>query len=307
LDPPKDGGPFDVTGRLADLAALEIPPSFTLWSGGGLQAFWRISPATADLDTVEGINRALADRLGADHCWNIDRLMRLPGTVNIPDARKRARGRVPALARIAAGDDGLALDLDELINAFPPTAERRSSERGGAEDPGAVLLLTPDDLGLGPLSSIRSAIEHPPGRDRSGDLMAVVGMMVRAGYSDVQILGICLNPVNAVSAHALSQRDPRRSVLRCLEIARGDPASPGGAAGAGTQQDSRGEAADEPSLVRASDLLREPFEPRRWLVEDWFPSAQAAELRETARRVRARSHCSCAWRRRQVAPGSECQ
>ncbi|MCI0348313.1 MAG: hypothetical protein L0Z53_02715 [Acidobacteriales bacterium] len=32
--------------------------------------------------------------------WNLDRVMRLPGTTNWPDAVKRERGRVPADARL---------------------------------------------------------------------------------------------------------------------------------------------------------------------------------------------------------------
>lgn len=43
---------------------------------------------------------AIAKALGGDNCHNVDRLLRLPGTINMPNAKKRAAGRVPTLARI---------------------------------------------------------------------------------------------------------------------------------------------------------------------------------------------------------------
>ena len=39
-------------------------------------------------------NKKLADDFGADDCWNIDRIMRAPWTINYPDKTKRERGRV---------------------------------------------------------------------------------------------------------------------------------------------------------------------------------------------------------------------
>ena len=81
IDPPKDGRPIDKLRTQAELVALPIPPTLIIDSGGGLQAFWRLS-GRASLAEVESVNRSLAERLGGDHCHNIDRLMRLPGTVN---------------------------------------------------------------------------------------------------------------------------------------------------------------------------------------------------------------------------------
>ena len=78
-------------------------------SGGGYQAFWRLrEPVVLTPNNVvelEGYNKRLAAALGGDDCHNLDRIMRLPGTINLPDAKKRERGRVPALARVVRWGD----------------------------------------------------------------------------------------------------------------------------------------------------------------------------------------------------------
>jgi len=51
-------------------------------------------------EEAEAYNRQLELVLEGDHCHNIDRIMRLPGTWNIPNAKKRAAGRVERMARI---------------------------------------------------------------------------------------------------------------------------------------------------------------------------------------------------------------
>lgn len=99
IDPPKGGGSLDKLKVQADLCALACPPSLIIDSGGGLQAFWRLA-GPAELEQVEELNRAVAALLGADHCYNIDRLMRVPGTLNFPNQKKRANGRETALAKV---------------------------------------------------------------------------------------------------------------------------------------------------------------------------------------------------------------
>lgn len=99
IDPPKGGGSFDKLMTQATLVALSVPPSLIIDSGNGLQAFWRLAN-TYSLVEIEELNRALADKLGGDHCYNIDRLMRLPGTLNYPSLKKSAEGRTIALAKV---------------------------------------------------------------------------------------------------------------------------------------------------------------------------------------------------------------
>ena len=99
-DPPKTKGSiWSVEDCRQRLAMLKYPPSFILFTGGGVAAFWRLDETAVDRVAIERVNRALAQKFGGDHCHNHDRLMRLVGTVNIPDLTKRARGRTEALER----------------------------------------------------------------------------------------------------------------------------------------------------------------------------------------------------------------
>lgn len=90
----------------------DVPaPSVVVFSGGGYQGFWKLEEPIqidGDLPKAEDAKRfnvQLEIRFGADNCHNIDRIMRLPGTVNIPDARKIAKGRTPTLAKVVKFDD----------------------------------------------------------------------------------------------------------------------------------------------------------------------------------------------------------
>ena len=95
----------------AELAEREPAPTFILDSGGGIQAFYLTSyPTPADppeyVAHVEGLSARLGCVLGArDRCWNVDRIMRLPATLNHPHKKKQARGRprpLPACSTAAA-------------------------------------------------------------------------------------------------------------------------------------------------------------------------------------------------------------
>jgi hypothetical protein len=102
IDPPKDGEPFDRAFFLEKLNGMDVPPSFIVDSGGGLQPVWLFDKPVENLELVEGINLRLAELLSGDHCFNIDRLLRVPGSLNTPDAKKAAAGRVPRRASFVA-------------------------------------------------------------------------------------------------------------------------------------------------------------------------------------------------------------
>ncbi|WP_155905220.1 AAA family ATPase [Methylopila sp. M107] len=136
---PSDGAPFDLErSRLHDLAQSlrdrpNAPPSLTIDSGGGVQLLWRL-PEPLDAETyggaAEGLNRGLIRDLGGDpSTWNLDRLLRLPGTMNLPNAKKRARGQVERRAALIAAD-GLPVTMQGLAAVHEPasTAAKADSD-----------------------------------------------------------------------------------------------------------------------------------------------------------------------------------
>lgn len=228
IDPPKSGGAFDKGEITAAILDIETPPSFIIDSGGGLQAFWRLDGPCQNLAAIEGINTQARDWFDADACQNIDRLMRVPGSVNYPNKQKMARGRTPKMAGWASRDEGQCYAPEELAASFPPAkASSPNPDRPAYTPPSDTPLLTPDDMGLTSLDPLRLAIETPPGHDRSGDGLAVARLMANAGKSDAEIMGILLNPDNAVSAHFLDQRDPRRAAARAIQLVRQDSPAEG--------------------------------------------------------------------------------
>ncbi len=119
----------DRLARLADFLAADtaFPPTVIIDSGGGLQPIWAVArePLSADVvRRVEDETRALEHALGAKGTHNVDRLLRLPGTLNFPNAAKRKLGRGVSLARLrfsapnmysAAQAAGLAPPVDRHV------------------------------------------------------------------------------------------------------------------------------------------------------------------------------------------------
>lgn len=74
-----------------------LSPTFVVFSGGGYQAFWMLREPVviegdlAKAEELASYNRALELALGGDNCSNVDRVMRLPGTTNIPTSDQEAR------------------------------------------------------------------------------------------------------------------------------------------------------------------------------------------------------------------------
>jgi hypothetical protein len=221
IDPPKSGGAFNKVAIAAAMTEIEAPPSFIIDSGGGLQAFWRLDEPCENLSSIEAINTQVRDYFEADACQNIDRLMRLPGSVNYPDKKKQMRGRTPALARFVVPDEGICYEPQVLAAAFP-AAKPTSVEPRTINLPSGIEPVAIDALGLGELDPVRLAVMSPPGQDRSGDGIAAARLMANAGFSDAQIMGVLLNPSHPVSAHFLDQRDSLRAAARAIQLVRRD-------------------------------------------------------------------------------------
>ncbi|NTZ43618.1 AAA family ATPase [Altererythrobacter sp. SALINAS58] len=135
IDPPSGGEAFDKAAICAEIQ--RDAPTVLIDSGNGIQAFWffdhPIDAVPEAIATCEEINKALVVRYGGDPAaTNADRLMRLPGTMNWPNARKRERGRVPRAAQVLSPDSGQARPTVFQLQAH--FGSRPSAE--GARKPG---------------------------------------------------------------------------------------------------------------------------------------------------------------------------
>ena len=103
----------------------ELPePSVAIMSGGGCWVLWRLTepqPINGDKLIAEDLkhyNLRIAHLMTGDQCHNLDRIMRLPGTVNIPDEKKIKKGRVPELAVVVFQNDN-AYPISDFKKAQP--------------------------------------------------------------------------------------------------------------------------------------------------------------------------------------------
>lgn len=222
IDPPKDGSPWDKRGKVAQLEAYKFPPSFVIDSGNGLGAYWRFDEPMRNVDAIEGINNALIADFGAGPgTWNVDRLMRLPFTVNWPNKVKAAAGCVKVLSGVITPDDG-TVHTPHAFSQKPP----KKNDAPPSVDTGGQMLLTSADLKRGRPAKLRRMVDQPgeffKDGDRSKWAFAIGCEMVRGGYNDADIIAILMNPANAGAAHVIDQPDRLRAAQRICANARAE-------------------------------------------------------------------------------------
>lgn len=217
IDPPKEtGSTFDKAAAVAMLRGTEVPPHAIVDSGGGVQALWRVDGL--DTPAVEAINRSLIAEFGGDPaCWNVDRILRVAGTINHPTPKKLTAGRVPAAATLLSVTDGRTTPA-ALSAAYGATP---MPDRAKVAAPAALAggLASLDALGIGAGDPLRQLLADPAGDDRSADTYAAACDMHRRGFDADRIAAVLLDPELPISAHCLAQANPERAARRAVERA----------------------------------------------------------------------------------------
>lgn len=233
IDPGKGEDP--AAARAAAIARLEAhspPPSFVIDSGGGVQAFWMLDEPlyiggnVAAAEEAECYARQLEADLGGDSCHNCERVMRLPGTINLPDERKRAKGRAPRLAELLAYHDERVYPL-AIFRAAAPKAE---AEKVSLERMELVRLRNAGELDQWQVPGWVKAVivqgEHPTepkkwGGDRSRAVHAVTCELVRRGVPPALIVGMLTDRDLGIAAHVFDKgrRDVEGYAWRQVERA----------------------------------------------------------------------------------------
>ena len=233
---PREGEPLEkeqerIRRLLTDKRPEGVPePTAIIFSGGGYQALWKLrEPIAMDGDLaraedIERYNRQLANTLGGDACGDITRLLRLPGTMNLPDAKKAAKGREPALADLVWFKPEIVYSLEDFTQAPPKTKTDTAPETE------ITRIASVDELNAWHVSDrVKLIIVNgsDPDSPKEGDnsrsawLFDVCCQLARADVPAKVILGIILDPNFQISESVLENPNPndyaRRQVQRAEE------------------------------------------------------------------------------------------
>jgi Family of unknown function (DUF5906) len=258
LDPRANETPDDAKTRyLEALETHEPAPTAIVNSGNGIQLLWRLeepivleepgtirdangttkkeySPETAaaiaDIEArVEALMLSLGSNAGTQ---NIDRILRLPGTTNLPNRKKSKAGRVACPARLIHFN-GATCTLDE----FPLPAQKNGHDRAARKPNGHAAAsqgfdldnLPNVDVDALPVSTrIRQMIRTgddpedptPFCEKRSERMFAVLIAMAAAGCDDATMAGVMFNPALPIGEHIREQADRVKYLRRQIAGAR---------------------------------------------------------------------------------------
>lgn len=275
---------------LAEVKATDLPPpQIIVSSGRGLWLYWRL-PRVATPDEVEAINYALASRFGGgDACHNVDRIARLPHTLNTKTGQlatvlRDEDGTTPieALPSQPPPDAAAPAELGELGPASPPASEAAFRALVAAvpcpEDRRKELLLAA--LHPEAVNDFRGVLLDV--NDRSAVMYSWAIKAIMAGMEPRAVRDCILSPaVPAISAHLLDprkcppssrERAATRQVARARAFALSTGWEPPGAA-----------EAREVAEVEATGLISLAPVPadlpaRPWLVENLLMDGQVTML-----------------------------
>lgn len=218
LDPNEGETPEDAKARyLTRLEKFKQKPTMLLDSGNGIQGLWKLqerivlgapienkdkngelnyAPADqAKIDDVEARIKAVMEGLGATAgTQNIDRILRLPGTINLPNATKRKAGRTKCQTKLlwfncvsySLEDFPLPQKVKKKQDA-EPRASKASMPRALSS-----MLFIPD---------AGAAMAHAEYASRSELMFAFLTGALRAGANDDRIIAAIMDEAHA--GHAI--------------------------------------------------------------------------------------------------------
>ena len=161
---------------------------------------------------VEGRAKALMERLGAKAgTQNIDRILRVPGTINLPNAAKRRAGRIKCTARLLHLNGAV-----HPLNAFPLPEKRASKTKGSRHE----TIDDDDDDGDELWRTIRDGGGARHGDTRSHAVWYVVNTMLRRSYTEDRIIDVLLDEANGISEHIYDQNNPQDYAERQVRKAK---------------------------------------------------------------------------------------
>jgi hypothetical protein len=237
LDPIDKETPEQAKARIHEAMGNGFDPKacFVIDTGNGIQGLWRIETRIelgepvvngngkleflpedqAKIADAEARSAELMRRLGGDPSTrNIDRILRLPGTTNLPNKAKKAKGRVPCPTRLLEANDrrypveAFEPWVDESEPEAPKEEPEPEPKPNGHSEPGDRLERI---IRLGDCGEFQS---------RNHAVWWVINEMFRRAVPDFIILATILDRNNKISAHVYDQGRPQEYAERQVKEAR---------------------------------------------------------------------------------------
>jgi hypothetical protein len=292
-----------------ELQGFDPAPSFIVDSGNGLAAFWRLDDAS--IEQAEKINKQLIQRFGGDAgTHNIDRLMRLPGTLNYPNKRKLSKGypEAPGLSKVLASRtvtcsvEQLAAVLPELETGRASIAPRTyNASPGFAEDTSPLLQEEIDFLAARLDTAVENSlslqrrwhgeIHGLKDTSRSGLDFSVTALLKMSGFTYRETAHLVKCSFKYGKGSGNTDRDLERNWTRCGTTALDEIVS------LCTEAKARGDSweailyAARPNAQTVDGVLddlstQDGFAGKRVLKEDYFAYVEKVKDREAEEQIR---------------------
>lgn len=223
VDPRRGADPDTERKRILESMSTKLPPavprpSAVIDSGGGYQALWRLDTPVeirgevAAYEKAKRYNMQLELLFGGDHCHSVDHILRVAGTVNFPNEKKRLMGRVARLATAVWLESN-----DYALKNFTPAPEVQGGTLFSGANTTAISgnvqrLSSLDELPETVSPEVRVVISHGHDPDnlsrwpsRSEPLFWVTCALVRAGVPDDTIYAILTDTAWGISESVLDK------------------------------------------------------------------------------------------------------
>lgn len=232
---------------LGMLEKYKPAPTIIINSGNGLGVFWKLeSPIPLDgtlpvADDAALYNYAFSKTMaGGDACHNVDRLMRLPGTWNIPGEPKNKKGYFDRrLSELLLFDASHVHPISIFKKAVPDGEDKQESLLDQYEIGAPVQLKEMAELNKWNVPTrvqLICARGHDPDKPKRGDNSRsawahdAVCNLIRFGVPNELIMGILLDKTWGISESFLEDASPegkaRRQLHRALRHAKPGEHSP---------------------------------------------------------------------------------
>jgi hypothetical protein len=237
-----------ILSQLTNMLPKGIPePTIIIFSGNGYWAFWKlrepfkIEGTEENWEEYELYNKRLEQVFGGDHCFNVDRIARLPGTINIPNPQKRKKGRTEIEAKLLQFNNNV-YELSDFkksagVQATSSAMDGAMGNNQHLDIPGNIErvedLAELDEWNVPDRVKIIIAQGHHPDQPKEKDnsrsawVFDCVCSLARCGVPDATIYSILTDPAwgiadSVVELKSGADRYARRQIMRAKQYAE-DP------------------------------------------------------------------------------------